>query len=348
MHAVAAEAGRVAGPNRLLVDNAGDCPRKRGHSRPMKSNIVGAWPFLRQEGIKAGLTKHHLDGPAYLQLFGSVRVTTRSQLTPEVVARAAVLVVPDGVISHQSAARLHGGVVPEDTSAHVTVARARQRRCREGLVVHVGQNRDTVELGPIRLTSPARTFCDLADHLSLVDLVVLGDSMVHRGSLELDALRDAVDEMVIGARTLARRGAEMVRAGVESPMESRVRLMMVLAGLPEPVVNQSIGGVDGRVRYRLDLSYPELRFAIEYDGRQHAEDAAQWGHDIKRREWLNDHGWRLLVLRAADVYDTPWQAVRRIGSTLASRGYDKPLSLQPPAEFRVHFPGRPWRVGQGS
>lgn len=98
--------------------------------------------------------------------------------------------------------------------------------------------------------------------------------------------------------------------------------------------------------YRLDLSYPELRFAIEYDGRQHAEDAAQWGHDISRREWLDDHQWRLLILRATDVYDTPWETVRRIGKILATRGYDKPLPVEPPTAFRIHFPGRPWKAAR--
>ncbi|MGC1209370.1 MAG: hypothetical protein WA880_15605, partial [Ornithinimicrobium sp.] len=83
----------------------------------MNSNVVGPWPFLRKQGIEAGLTKHQLDGPAYHRLFGSVRVTTQSQLTPEVLARAAMLVVPDAVISHHSAARLHGGVVPDDALA---------------------------------------------------------------------------------------------------------------------------------------------------------------------------------------------------------------------------------------
>ncbi len=314
----------------------------------MNSNVVGPWPFLRKQGIEAGLTKHQLDGPAYHRLFGSVRVTTQSQLTPEVLARAAMLVVPDAVISHHSAARLHGGVLPDDALAHVTVPRARQRRRREGLVVHMGRDRQTVQYGPLRVTSPALTFCDLADYLNLVDLVVFGDSMLQRGCLAQDALLDAVDEMTVGARALAGRAAEMVRPGAESPMESRVRLMMLLAGLPEPVVNLSIRDADGLLRYRLDLSYPELRIAIEYDGRQHAEDPAQWGHDITRREWLDDHGWRLLVLRATDVYDTPWETVRRIGAILATRGYDKPLPLHPPAEFRLHFPGRPWKAARPS
>lgn len=312
----------------------------------MHSQVGGPWPFLRQEAIEAGLTKYDVDGPAYHQLFGSVRVTKQSQLTPEILARAATLVVPNAVVSRHTAARLHGAVVPEDSSTHVTVATARQRRRRLGLMVHVGRDLQTEHRGPLRVTTPAQTFCDLADDLDLVDLVVLGDSLVHRGCLDPASLLAAVDEMTSGARRWAGQAAEMVRARVESPMETRVRLMMVFAGLPEPAINISIRGVNGEATYRLDLSYPELRLAIEYDGRHHADDATQWGHDIRRREWLDDHRWRLLVVRAADVYDTPWETVRRIGAVLASRGYDKPLPVDPPATFRIHFPGRPWKAGR--
>lgn len=246
----------------------------------MDSTGSGGAPFLRQRAIERGLTKHHLDGPAYHQLFGSVRVSTRSRLTPEMLARAALLVVPGAVVSHHSAAALHGGVVPEDPSVHLTVATARQRRRRPGLVVHIGRERKTVRRHSLPVTSAAQTFCDLADHLMLVDLVVLGDSLVHRGRLDPAALVDAAGRMTSGARASARAAAELVRSGVESPMETRVRLMMLFAGLPEPTINLSISDVDGSVTYRLDLSYPDLRFAIEYDGRQHAADPAQWGHDV--------------------------------------------------------------------
>ena len=81
---------------------------------------------------------------------------------------------------------------------------------------------------------------------------------------------------------------------------------------------------------------------MEYDGRHHAEDAHQWGHDLSRREWLDAHGWRLIVLRAEDVYSTPWASVARVVAAMGSRGYDKPLT-SPPATFAEHFPGRPGR-----
>ncbi len=310
----------------------------------MPCDVSDSEPFLRQAGIKAGLTKHHLDGPAYHRLFRSVRISGESALTPEALAGAALLVVPNAVVSHHSAARLLGGVAPEDPLVHLTVGAARHRRKRAGVVMHVQADPETVRRGSLRLTSPEQTFCDLADELGLVDLVVLGDSLVHRGSLTLDTLVDAAERKTTGATAAARRAAILVRERVESPMESRVRLMMAFAELPEPEVNLTVGSVDGTVTYRLDLSYRDLRFAIEYDGRQHAEDSAQWARDMARREWLDDHDWRLLVLRATDVYDTPWETIRRIAAVLSARGYYKPLPRAPTDLFRIHFPGRPWRA----
>ena len=85
-----------------------------------------------------------------------------------------------------------------------------------------------------------------------------------------------------------------------SPLEKRV-----LAGLPEPEVNVCFYDDLGQLRRRLDMAYRRHRLALEYDGRQHAEDARQWGRDLDRREWLDARGWRLIVLRAEDVFSGP-------------------------------------------
>ena len=83
---------------------------------------------------------------------------------------------------------------------------------------------------------------------------------------------------------LAREAADLVRRGVDSPMESRLRLLLVLAGLPEPEVGRPVYSADGGWLAQPDLSYPALKIAIEYDGGHHLQDARQWQRDIRRRE----------------------------------------------------------------
>jgi len=144
--------------------------------------------------------------------------------------------------------------------------------------------------------TPADTFVDLAADLTLVDLVVLGDSLVRRGLL---APRDlaAAAELAHGRGVrAARRAARLVRLGVDSAMETRLRLLLGQAGLPEPVVNLVIRDDVGTRLFRLDLAYPEVKVAIEYDGRQHAENRTQWVKDVGRREWFDGDGWRIVTV----------------------------------------------------
>jgi hypothetical protein len=54
-------------------------------------------------------------------------------------------------------------------------------------------------------------------------------------------------------------------------METRVRLLIVMAELPEPTVNVIIRGEDGSWRMRFDLCYLDQRLIVEYDGRHHAD-----------------------------------------------------------------------------
>lgn len=172
--------------------------------------------------------------------------------------------------------------------------------------------------GGMVITTPAQTFVDLAAEPGLVDLVVLGDSMVRAGAVTPDEL--VAVEARGRRRGPARRAAALVRAGVDSPMETRLRLLLVLAGLPEPVVNLAIHDDSGRVRYRLDLGYPQVRIAVEYDGRQHAENTAQWRWDVRRREELEAEGWRLVVVLSGDVYREPARTLARVVAALGERG----------------------------
>jgi very-short-patch-repair endonuclease len=68
--------------------------------------------------------------------------------------------------------------------------------------------------------------------------------------------------------------------------------MLVLAGFPEPETNQNVLDDAGGWIARPDLVYRLLKLALEYDGRQHAEDSRQWAKDIRRRELLDAAGWR--------------------------------------------------------
>lgn len=306
-------------------------------SEPTAIDLSG--PFLRTTGLECGITQHTLDGPAYVSLFRSVRLRAAIQMTPLVRARAALLVSPEGaVISHHTAAQLWGGVVPDQPHTHITVLTAGSRPQRDGLRAHACRRRPrTVRIHGVEATTPEQTFVDLAGVVELVDLVVLGDSLVGARRTTPEALLCAARSARGRGSRRARAAAALVRADVESPMESRARLLIVLAGLPEPQVNVTVRR-DGRT-YRLDLSYPRHRLAIEYDGRHHAESEAQWAGDITRREDFDRWGWRIVVLRSVDIYRTPDEALRRIVAAMRDCGVAVPSRVPRPAAS-LHFPGR--------
>ena len=121
-------------------------------------------------------------------------------------------------------------------------------------------------------------------------------------------------------------------------METRLRMLMVLSGLPEPVVNHKIRWPDGQVRFRFDLSYPDAGLVVEYDGRQHADSTTQWGSDLGRREWLDGNDWRIVVVIATDLHRTPAATLQRIRAAMRQRG----MAVPPVDEqWRRHFTSLP-------
>ena len=309
--------------------------------RPFRVQVrVDAITGRRELRPPDGLTPWDLRSKRYRRLFRGVYISASAAVTPLVMAEAALLVAGTGAVaSHHSAARIWGAAVPEDGLVHVTC----DRRIRvKGLKSHLGKVRQgaTTARG-VPVTTPESTFVDLSDELGLVDLVVAGDSLVRSNRVTPGQLVEAAAAYGGRARRLARRAAELVRADVDSPMETRLRMLLVLAGLPEPSVNHVVRWADGRVRYRFDLCFADRRLVFEYDGRQHAESGTQWGVDIERREWMDSNRWRLVVVRSTDIYRTPARTLTRITAAMRDQGMQVPRLSE---EWRLHFPSLPGDV----
>lgn len=275
-------------------------------------------------------------------LFRGVYVAKDASVSPALLAEAALLISPPGAfVSHHTAARLWGGIVPHHPDVHVSYPGPRAQVT--GIAAHRRKRSQiVVPRYGLRVTSPLQTFRDLAHVLDLVDLVVLGDSLVRRHHFTVDELRAFVAGTTGPHSRHARRAASLVRKGVDSAMETRLRLLIVFAGLPEPEVDHRVHDADGTLLRRYDLTYLGFRLIIEYDGRQHAESHEQWLSDIGRDEELDDSGIRRLVIVAHDIYSVPGQTLGRITRAMRSQG----MSVPPlDDEWRRHFPGRPGDQG---
>ena len=172
------------------------------------------------------------------------------------------------------------------------------------------------------VTDPITTFLELAGSLSLVDLVVLGDAIVKKYRIPPKRLLRAARRSTDYYAAAAARAASYVRKGVDSPMETRLRMLIVLSGLPEPLTNVRLINDDGTWRRRFDLCYPGIKLIVEYDGRQHADDPAQWRRDLERREEFDDEGYRIIVVTSEGIFVEPDRTLQRIRRQLVLRGWD--------------------------
>ncbi len=115
-------------------------------------------------------------------------------------------------------------------------------------------------------------------------------------------------------------------------METRLPLILVDAGLPDPAANEWVCDDHGARLHRPDLSWPAWKVALDYDGRHHRERddeasvragrASDWRQrqDESRRDVLSDHGWSYRVFSAFDVFRRADVIVERVRLLLRRAG----------------------------
>ncbi|MFC9254350.1 DUF559 domain-containing protein [Amycolatopsis thailandensis] len=226
------------------------------------------------------------------------------------LAQAALLAVgPPAVLSGATSLALHGISAAESTVVHLTVPYSRRVESRSGLVVHRAEFHpsDVLELDELPVFSLDRA---LADHLCDGDkrtaFAALEEALHNLAPDHRGILHTNVRDRIIDRRD--RRGihrAQMLLAlatgEAESPPESILRLIVVEGGLPIPVGQYEIHTVDGRRLYVLDLAWPELRIALEYDG--YAAHEGRQGYDAERDARMAARGWITIRATAADLRD---------------------------------------------
>lgn len=305
------------------------------HGRPMvrplnlelAARVVPDAPFLAARGGGAGLSRAALQTRRFRMPDRGVRVSAEIPATLAVRCLGLRLVLPElAAFGGPTAGRLFGSPIPDHVDrggnlvhvhnlaggVHIRRPDVRGRRVRL-------PEDHVIEWGGLRLTTPARTFVDLGGFLSLRDLVAVGDAALRDGLCE----REQIAAVLRGSRRrrgvrTARAAAELLDPRAESPQESRLRVEVVVAGLPTPVPNEVIRDASGEFLARGDLVFRRWRVVAEYDGAHHRTPAQQ-AADAQRRTLLREHGWYVVEIVAADLRE-PWRAVVKIAAALRSRG----------------------------
>ncbi|MFT4164031.1 MAG: hypothetical protein QM650_02175 [Microlunatus sp.] len=174
--------------------------------------------------------------------------------------------------------------------------------------------------------------------LGLLDLVAAGDWMIRAKLATLTEVQQGL-ATASGRRCVrARQAAQLIRAGSASPQESRLRLVLVLSGLPEPDCNVDLGD-DFWFIACVDLYLRGWNIAIEYEGDHHRTDAATYGKDLSRFEALAAAG--VLAIRVSKTHmRRPREVADRIYAALVSRGYDGPPPMFGPSWESAFGPTR--------
>jgi Protein of unknown function (DUF559) len=219
--------------------------------------------------------------------------------------------------SGRTAGWLHGLDLSPCDPIEVTVAEDVGISARSGVAVRRAALAadEIVERQGFPATSALRTVCDLASGLPLFDAVVAVDMALQKQLVGLTDVSSALASRS-GCKGVVRlrRAVALADGGAQSPMETRFRLTLVLAGLPRPEAQVSLFDERGNFVGRPDLYYRSQRLALEYDGAVHRDSLVE---DSRRQNLLVNAGYRLLRFTATDVIRTPDAVVTQVRKALS-------------------------------
>lgn len=190
----------------------------------------------------------------------------------------------------------------------------------------------------VRVTSPARTWLDLASLLTVDELIAVGDSIVLAHGPDFPHPKEPLASTgdlrrmisahpgMRGLKT-ARLAIEEIRVGADSPQETKMRLALARTSLGEPLLNHVIRNCRGEPSVWPDAAYPERRIALQYDGGHHS-DPRQVKLDATRRQTTERLGWTEIRVFKEDLDgDKPFLLEKVRAAT--RRGRNSNLELRP-------------------
>jgi len=288
--------------------------------------------FLVSDAEAAGVTPSQLRSARLSTPFHGVRTVQQVVSTEERCAAYAPRLTAEQFFSHITAAELYGFPLPRDLrdgpTLHVAVIPPAFPPRARGISGHrLTEAAPPWTKGGLRAQPPADVWSHLGPFLSHDELVMVGDHLVRRKRplCTLAQLRDAVESgRGVPGIVDVRASLSDVRVGTDSPRETKLRLVIIRAGLPEPVIGHTVINSDGQFVGTPDLSYVEEQIAIEYEGEHHRTDPRTYEDDIIRRELFEDAGRLVIRVTKAHLAGQHHWLTQRIARALAERSGRRP------------------------
>jgi len=254
-------------------------------------------------------------------LSGVYRDTLVPSTQPQAALAALLWAGDESVVSHRAAGVLwrFDGLAASKPELWIP---ATSRLRSELVVVHRGvvDRNDRRMLGPITLTSAARTLIDLAGTLDDEDLNAVVEDAIHRGLTTAPAIARRLDALGGKGRPGSARLRDILDdRGKQRPTASRleVKIWRTLraAGL-RPVRQHPVRC--GTTTYWLDCALPQWRVAVEGFGDKFHRAARNRKCELRRFADLATVHWHVIPVTWDDITDHPDDVVARILTTLAA------------------------------
>jgi very-short-patch-repair endonuclease len=265
---------------------------------------------LQVLGLSARAVRDRVSAGRLIRIHRGVYAVGHGSLTIRGHWMAAVLAYgPRAVLSHRSAAALHG-IRPDNRPKTDVTVPSPSARPRPGIVVHRSttlQPADITTIDGIPCTSLSRTLLDLADD---VDRTGMERAVSQADVLGIFDLR-AVEEVL--SRATGRHGAgvlwsvlaEYARPTLtEGELEARFLALCRAASLPKPEVNSWVALGDG-IAYKIDFLWRAERLAVETDGWESHGTRQAFENDRRRDRRLRLAGWGVVRFTWRDVEREP-------------------------------------------
>lgn len=231
---------------------------------------------------------------------------------PRVLASAVQLWLGDrAVLSHGTAAWVHGLLPNPPSTVHVTVPADRAPQPADDTPVRVARSRtllasEVVEVEGLRVTRTDRTLRDLGavvDDRRMLDLLTVAEQ---RELVDLATLRAQAERPGTAAGTARFRRMVDVRTRdrSDSGLERDTAALCRRHGFVPHDGPYPLRCPDGRTVH-LDVAFPDLRFAIECDGVAFHRDADAVRIDRLRWRQIQAAGWTITWVTRADLLRAP-------------------------------------------
>ena len=293
-------------------------------------------PFTTRFALELGVGPGRLRHREIVSLSRGIKCLDAGDLPLALLTRPYTQATGYSAASHATAFAiwmLPGFLPVADASLlHISRQAPHDEPRRKGVFGHTTKFRDNevICLDGLWITTRARTWLDCARRMCVDELVVVADHLIRIPRPAFEGRSEPYASIAELAALLerhkgtpgiqkARAALALARVGSDSAPETRLRLALGRAGLPEPQINVPVPLSRGMFRTP-DASFPEYRVAVEYDGGTHG-DSEQQVRDIRRQEDYGDAGWIEVRIDKTHLQDGAGHAVRKIRDALYSRGW---------------------------